>query len=516
MQQRSPLWFVLMALILTPGTATAAAADPQVPNTAVAHAQTLNILNRLSFGPRPGDVQRVESMGIEAYIQQQLAPESIPEAAIVDQPTQTPPVPPRLRNSRKNRINGPATAADPPPQAPRKAQQQRARQQLRQAAQARLSRAIASPRQLQEVMVDFWFNHFNVFAGKPQTRPWIASYEQQAIRPHALGRFRDLLGATAKHPAMLYYLDNWQNTAPNSPIGQTRAKGLNENYARELMELHTLGVDGGYTQTDVITLAKILTGWGVRRHLASATPDADPASATADFYFDPRRHDASDKVFLGQPIASGGITEGEQALDILARSPATAHHISYELAQYFVADAPPPALVDRLSQTFRTTDGDIRAVLNTLFHSPEFQDPRYFNAKFKTPYQYVVSTFRATGLGTQPDQFAALPALPGLLQQLGMPLYGCPTPNGYANTEVAWLSPDAIARRLNFATALASGKFPPAPALATPNRDRQINPDPLALTLGQPFSPKTQQAIAQSPPELRAALILGSPEFMRK
>ncbi|WP_338038495.1 DUF1800 domain-containing protein [Neosynechococcus sphagnicola] len=408
-----------------------------------------------------------------------------------------------------------------------KAAKQRYRILVEQSAQSRLLRASESPRQLQEVMVDFWFNHFNVFANKGLTRLWVGSYEASVIRPQSLGNFRQLLGATARHPAMLFYLDNWLNTAPDSPGARGRLKGLNENYARELMELHTLGVNGGYTQQDVVTLARILTGWGLcqdfGRQLAAI---ADPSG----FCFDSRRHDFSDKVFLGQRIKGSGIAEGEQALDILARSPATAHHLSYQLAQYFVADQPPAALVDRLAQRFIDTHGNIQAVLNTLFHSPEFWDTKYYNAKFKTPYQYVVSALRATDVSVQ-----NLRPILGTLQQLGMPLYGCQTPDGYKNTQAAWLNPDAMTRRLSFATALASGRLPlnqvpvnpdtpllptptmpPAMGVPSPQSGQTIDPQQLRITLGNPFTTQTQAAIANSPASLRAALMLGSPEFMRR
>jgi len=264
------------------------------------------------------------------------------------------------------------------------------------------------------------------------------------------------------------------------------------------MELHTLGVDGGYTQQDVTALARIFTGWGFRRY----TQQADVMYGVN---FDPKRHDFSDKVFLGHTIKGSGIGEGEQALDILASSPATAHHISYELAQYFVADQPPSALVERLAQRFLATDGDIRQVLNTLFHTPEFQDPKNYGTKFKTPYQYVVSALRATGV--EVNNFRPIS---GALQQLGMPLYGCLTPDGYKNTQSAWLNPDAMTRRLSFATALASGRMP----LNTLSKSQPVDALRLANTLENDFSAQTQSAIVASPPQLRATLILGSPEFM--
>jgi uncharacterized protein (DUF1800 family) len=472
------------------GSAIAAPADPK----------TLHLLNRLTFGPRPGEIEKIEAMGRDRYIQQQLNPEAIPEppaltARLAELETlEMSPAQlaqqfrPQPSNSQAVQLPNSQMAQSPNRQKPN---QPFARNTLQQAIAARFLRATQSDRQLQEQMVDFWFNHFNVFSGKGLTRVWVGAYEQQAIRPHALGRFRDLLAATARHPAMLFYLDNWQNTAPNSPGAKGRFQGLNENYARELMELHTLGVDGGYTQNDVIALAKILTGWGFRR--------GGQASKDNGFYFDAKRHDFSDKVFLGRKIKGSGIAEVEQALDLLAKHPATARHISYQLAQYFVADRPPKALVDRLTQRFQATDGNIREVLATLFRSPEFWDSRYYNAKFKTPYQYVVSALRTTGAEIGNGQ-----SLQNTLQQLGMPLYGCPTPDGYKSTQDAWLNPDGMARRLNFATTLTE-KMQPNPTTTT-----------LTTTLGDRFSAQTKQAIANVPPNLRSALILGSPEFMQK
>ncbi|MHB8697963.1 MAG: DUF1800 domain-containing protein [Sulfuricaulis sp.] len=476
--------------------------------------KALHVLDRLAYGPSPGDLQKIRAMGVDKYIAQQLDPGTI-----------------RLPEDLRRRLDGLDTLRMDPlqlfreygparkpdrhadPQAA-KAARQRARVILEQAVQARLWRAVESPRQLQEVMVDFWFNHFNVYAAKGLDHLWVGAFEEQAIRPYALGRFGDLLNATARHPAMLFYLDNWQNTAPGSPGAHGKFDGLNENYARELMELHTLGVDGGYTQNDVIALARILTGWGLgrpRQHAASQD----------GFFFDPRRHDFGDKVFLGLTIHGSGIAEGEQALDMLARNPATAHHISYELAQYFVADDPPPVLVNRLSQRYLATDGDIRAVLDTLFHSPEFWDQRYFSNKFKTPYQYVVSAARATGVTVNNVR-----PLYGMLMQQGMPLYGCLTPDGYKNTREAWLNPDAMTRRISFATALANGRLPlwqtnyefgirsQAPD-GNYHDDESISANEIAMTLGNRLSASTRSALDTSPERLRAAMILGSPDFMQ-
>jgi uncharacterized protein (DUF1800 family) len=390
----------------------------------------------------------IKKLGVDAYIEQQLHPDAIPQPpALTNQLSQLEtlnltPVQLLEQTSPANVPGQTATAEQ------RKASRQKQNYVLEQATQARLLQAIESPRQLQEVMVDFWYNHFNVFSGKGIDRVLVGAYEQAAIRPYALGRFRDLLEATARHPAMLYYLDNWQSSATNAGKNVQQKQGLNENYARELMELHTLGVDGGYTQQDVIALAKILTGWTFRR---SAQAGTDPNG----FYFNSKRHDFSDKVFLGHAIKGSGMAEAEQALDILAKSPATARHISYQLAQYFVADQPPSALVEQLTQKFLDTNGDIRAVLSTLFHSAEFQDAHYDNTKFKTPYQYVVSAVRATGITVKNVR-----PLSGILQQLGMPIYGYLTPDGYKNTADVWLNPDAMTRRISFATALASGRLP--------------------------------------------------------
>ena len=518
---------VMILCLLLQGVQTLAA---QIPPDQ----RPIHVLNRLAFGPGPGDLERVKEIGVERYIQQQLHPESIP-------------VPPALQ-SQLDALDTlrmtpvalfmayrPFQPGQKPDPEQAKAARQRARIVMQQAAAARLARAIEDPRQLQQVMVDFWFNHFNVFAGKGLDYLWTGAFEQEAIRPYAMGRFRDLLGATAAHPAMLFYLDNWLNTGPGTPGARGKFEGLNENYARELMELHTLGVNGGYTQHDVIELARIFTGWGlVNRGGARRSglwrwlrrTGGEGTGTGSGFYFDPARHDFGSKVFLGHTIEGSGMGEGQQALDILARSPATANHIAYELAQYFVADDPPPALVRRLSATFVETDGDIRAVLDALFHSPEFWDRKYYANRFKTPYQFVVSAVRAVGVS--PRNFRPLL---GTMAQLGEPLYGCQTPDGYKFTQAAWLNPDAMMRRLSFATALGNGRLPLAtpppadepeggavtPAAMPPPRGPAMNPpDPyeLAATVGNSFTHQTAATVRESQPQLRAALILGSPEFM--
>lgn len=504
--------FVLMAWI-----AGAAATPPPVPGDALA----LHVLNRLAFGPDRGSLEDIRRLGVDAWIDRQLHPDTIPEPPGLTQflsglDTQGLDAVELFQDYRP--LPQKQIAADPEAE---KENRRRARLIGREAAEARLARAIYSPRQLQEVMVDFWFNHFNVFQGKGLDRLWVGDYENRAIRPHALGRFRDLLEATARHPAMLFYLDNWQNSAPGSPAPKGRESGLNENYARELMELHTLGVDGGYTQNDVIALARILTGWG----LARPRRPREIQISDDGFVFAADRHDYGTKLFLGRTVAGSGADEVERALDTLAASPATARHISWELAQYFVADTPPPALVDRLAKRWMETGGDIRAVLAALFASPEFRDPADYGAKFKTPYQYVISSVRAAGIPV-----ANFRLLLGAMHRLGEPLYGCLTPDGYKNTRDAWLNPDAMAIRISFATALGSGHMKlaeapdrdddadagPPPADAAPTRSPPLDSGLLMGILEPELGQKTRDAVAQAGPGLKAALILGSPEFQNR
>lgn len=485
-------------------------------------ADTLHLLNRLSWGPSPAQVQRVQQLGPEAWLEEQLHPERIPLPEGLVRTLQALPSTQLSQREAVTQYRNAAQQARRDPGAGKEARQDMLKQVSLEAGEARLLNSLISPRQLHEVMVDFWFNHFNVFAGKGLDRVLVENYEQEAIRPHALGRFRDLLGATAHHPAMLFYLDNWQSVAPGfqprHPGAKNAPTGLNENYTRELMELHTMGVEGGYSQSDVTELARMLTGWTF--DLRARGPSL--------FVFEAPRHDTGSKRWLGQTVASAGQAEGEWALDQLARHPATARHISFKLAQYFVSDDPPAALVDRLAQRFSATDGDVRALLKTLVTSPEFRDPAHHGAKFKTPQRYVLSALRA----------AAVPVvnvrpLLGALRQQGMPLYGCPTPDGYKNTEQAWLNPEAITRRVNFASALAAGRLHldrPAPALATPGRGGGNQPPPgessprpaqaldagtLLAALGSSISAPTREAVQKERVDLQAALVLGSPDFMR-
>ncbi len=461
----------------------------------------LHYISRLSFGITPGELKKVEGSSIENYLQAQLNPESIPESPILEGKLA------QLDTIRmdsldlfksfqkyniKNQPNNGGNLSEA-----EKKELIRKRNKFRnnvgqEAQEAHLLRSLLSERQLQEVMVDFWFNHFNVFMNKKAIRFWLADYEND-LRKHALGNFRDLLAVTAHHPAMLMYLDNDLNVAPNNKA-RSNLKGINENYARELMELHTLGVDGGYTQQDVIALAKIFTGWGVDRKGNLGDEN--------HFRFYQQRHDYSDKVFLGQTIPGTGIEEGEKALDILASHPATARFISYKLAQYFIADEPPKSLVSLLADKFLASNGNIKVVLDTLFHSPEFNSPKYYNNKFKTPYEYLVSSLRASNI-ENPN----LKRVGGMLAQLSMPIYGCQTPDGYQNTQDAWLNPEAMLRRVSFANAIANG--------AISNKQR-VNVQQLKGVLGNQLSSTSQDAIAKSPPRLHATLMLGSPEMMHR
>ena len=492
MRQKLSSWTIVLLLssILWLGFSQAAIAKDKL-----SPANQRHIVERLSFGATSGQLEQIKSRGIEAYIQSQLNPPSVTESSALNKYLATlSSIAQKPIELQKQYALNQKKIKDP--QLPIK-QKQKIRRKNRkindkvksEAVNAHLARAIYSNRQLQEVMVDFWFNHFSVSANKGATLFWINDYEDR-IRTHALGNFRDLLGMTAKHPAMLIYLDNKKNIAPNSPAGKKNKSGLNENYARELMELHTLGVDGGYTQDDVIALARIFTGWGT---------DVLANKSTTGFFFYKKRHDRQEKVFLGQTIGPNGVKEGKRALDILARHPATAHFISYKLAQYFVADRPPTSLVDTLTQKFIESDGNIKQVMDVLIHSREFNDPQYYKQKFKTPYQYLVSLVRMAEI-EQPN----IKRIQGMLYQLSMPTYMASAPTGYKNTEDAWLNPQGMLQRTSLATAIAKGVL---------NRDYSIQPEKLSNNFGK-LSPKTKQAIAKTRPKLRSALILGSPEAM--
>jgi uncharacterized protein (DUF1800 family) len=537
-----------------------------------------HVLNRIGFGPAPGDVDRVRQMGLQAYIDQQLQPERLADAGMTARLAQfetlakstrelaenyfLPAQMARQQPQRQRAAAGGDPAMTPPPDANNREMRtpeemgamRLERQVIAEVTQAKILRAAHSERQLQEVMVDFWFNHFNVFAGKGPTRVYLTEYERDAIRPNALGKFRDLLQATAESPAMLFYLDNWQSAAPAeartmdspdrrtqpNPRGQRRPRGinqpgqrrpgmidqprtladmppglqnrrprgLNENYARELMELHTLGVDGGYTQKDVQEVARAFTGWTI----------ANPRQG-GGFRFEPRMHDDGEKVVLGRKIkAGGGKKDGEQVLDILAGHPSTARFVSTKLARRFVADEPPPALVQRAARRFSETGGDIREVVRTIITSPEFFAASAHRAKVKTPLEFVVSAVRATGT----DAVNALPFVQAL-RELGMPLYMCQPPTGYSDKAEAWVNTGALLNRMNFAVALTSGRLrgvrgsaPSAPVVQAddPTAAREAL---VKTALAGDLSEATSATVAKATTVPQAlALVLGSPEFQKR
>ncbi len=385
---------------------------------------------------------------------------------------------------------------------------------------AKILRAIYSRNQLQEEMADFWFNHFNVLFGKGADRFTLPTYEREAIRPYAFCRFYDLLLATAKSPAMLFYLDNFQSV--RADLNDHKKHGLNENYARELMELHTLGVNGGYTQKDVIEVARCFTGWTI----------AAPRKG-GSFEFNERVHDRGQKMVFGHVIpAGGGMEDGLEVLKILARSPQTAHHLSLELAQKFVADDPPPSLVDRMAKTYLKTDGDIREVLKTMILSPEFFSQGAYRAKVKSPFEMVVSAVRAAGA-----EVDSTLALNQQIAQLGEPLYQKVEPTGYSSANAEWVSSAALLSRMNFALALASNKIAGVQAKQALNQFAQEDPVQVAQSLLMaPPDAQTINAIQKvlnnpdvqsqlglnaktvpsQPNSIVAGVVLGSPEFQHR
>ena len=512
----------------------------------------VHVLNRLGFGARPGDVERVKAMGIENYINQQLNPDKISDTVAENkikelqvlnmstaelyekfpQPGQLlrqlqarGALPSDVAEARENRVKGGANAApgemqadpdkekakgnQPEPTAANPLDNEKYRAVIQQYYRenglqqpqrivaelqtSRILRAVYSERQLQEVMVDFWTNHFNVFAGKGADRWLLPSYDRDTIRPNAMGKFSDLLEATAKSPAMLFYLDNFQSVSPNAnrnqaprrprllaelvnlqrrregspmqdpvmrqpPVQQRR--GINENYARELMELHTLGVDGGYTQKDVQEVARCFTGWTIFQPrggaaAANALLGGEAARRSAGtFFFNGRVHDDGEKIVLGHKIpAGGGLKDGLMVLDILAHHPSTAKFIATKLVRHFVTDEPSPALVERVASTFTKTDGNIQETLKTVFLSPEFNSTTAYRAKIKRPFELVISAIRALGADTNGG-----PGTHQWIARMGEPLYGFQTPNGYSDLAESWVNTGGLLERMNFGLALASNR----------------------------------------------------------
>jgi uncharacterized protein (DUF1800 family) len=447
---------------------------------------------------------------------------------------------------KRNLLSGPDPNAVPRVIADDSKKPQRVIEEL---AMAKVTRAIYSERQLQQVMDDFWFNHFNVYAAKGEDKWYLSSYERDVIQPHTLGKFKDLVTATAESPAMLFYLDNFLSADPNAaqrqaalrarrqnrgrfgrpqaPQGQQAKKntrGLNENYGRELMELHTLGVDGGYTQKDVTELARCFTGWTIDK------PRLNP-----QFRFDEKLHDPDQKTVLHKKIHAGGMKDGEQAIELLARHPSTAKFISTKLARRFVSDNPPPQLVARMAKIFESSDGDIRAVMHTMIYSPEFWSRKAYRAKIKTPFELVVSAVRA--LGTDVD--TAMP-LVQWVGRIGEPLYQCQPPTGYADNAEAWVNTGALLNRLNFSLTLAGNKVRSAradvrsllgvdatePKVALERAVQiflggQASPTTLETLQKQLDSPQVLQAKLDDPVKkvdlgVVTGLVLGAPEFQRR
>ena len=469
-----------------PGTRIAAPSLPESkhPRELNSGEQIAHALRRLTFGARPTDSAQVAKLGLDRWLKLQLTPElradHAADSALAPFPFLSMSVrelldsnPPRDLFIRQRKIERglPDTTryvldADDSVRFNQITRQTAQRNQLISA--TKLIRATVADHQLLEMMTDFWENHFSIFRGKLPTTFALLEYDRDVIRPRALGKFRDLLGAVAHTDAMLYYLDNNQSTADpqhltlvawnNLAVAKTardsqrirtnasrRRGGLNENYARELMELHTLGADGGYTQSDVVNVARALTGWHIK-----------PLRDGGGFQFNAASHDAEAKLVLGQPLPAGrGIEDGEQVLDILAAHPSTARYIATKLVRHFVADVPPPALVARVAAEFSRTGGDIRRALALLVSSPEFYARSAVRAKVKTPYQLVASTFRA--LGTAPDSTGRAV---GQLPALGQPLFGRQTPDGWPDDGVSWLNTGAMLTRINFVVRAASGTLP--------------------------------------------------------
>ena len=520
----------------------AAPAVSSAPTSApTSDAAITHLLSRITFGPRPGDLERVRSIGGPAYLEQQLHPARIdyaPAAEVVGAlPTlslsiaellqQYPRPDPALRDrARAGEMSQQEPATMTPPE-------RRPARIVSELAAAKLARAVMSDRQLQEVMVDFWFNHFNVSADKGVVRWYVTAYERDAIRPHALATFRDLVRATAAHPAMLWYLDNWASTRadfviPQGP-NQGRTAGLNENYARELMELHTLGVDGGYTQGDVREVARAFTGWTI-----------DRPREQGRFTFRPAMHDIGPKTVLGHRLpAGGGQADGERVIDILTRHPSTARFIATKLTRRFVADDPPPALVARVAAVYQRTDGDIRAMLRTILTAPEFYAASARRAKIKKPFEFVASSVRALG-GTVDTRGAE--ALARAVGTIGERLYQAEPPTGYPDRAEPWINPGALLARLNFALHLSGNRLDGVrvdPVALVRGADRTRPDDVLdhllgTVLLGQATAGTRAVLAAQledarvvrktaddrGPADtdvgLLTALVLGSPEFQRR
>ncbi len=548
----------------------------------------LHALNRLGYGPRPGDIEHIRQTGLEKWVEQQLHPESLDDSALNGRLEKYPTLtlssqklldkypPPNQAAKKEGRTKAEFKAEQKEKRRDAldqvketgdanidKAQEQLAKMQgpnriVAELSMAKLDRAIYSQRQLEAVMEDFWFNHFNVFANKGADKWMVTAYVRDTIRPRAMGKFQDLLVATAKSPAMLFYLDNWLSADPaafehmerelaarrsryqgvfgpgmpprNPPANGPAAKkkedrGLNENYGREVMELHTVGVDAGYTQQDVIAMAETLTGWTVRE------PRKDP-----EFHFDERIHGRGKHVVMGHAFSDGGMRDGEEALKFLANHASTGIFISRKLARHFVSDSPPESLVNRMAENFAGTQGDIRSLLKTMIYSPEFWSKDAYRAKVKTPFELVASTARAL------DANVSIPLpLAQWVGRMGEPLFLCQPPTGYSDKAETWVNTGALLNRLNFALAFAGNRMPGANVELKTLLGPEASTDPnaaldrsLGIFLGGQVASTTRQTlegrlndsqilqarlddpVKQVNQGLIAGLVLGAPEFQRR
>jgi uncharacterized protein (DUF1800 family) len=522
----------LLGGFIAAGTGTAPALPAQTHDTAA----VVHLLNRAAFGARPGDVGRVLAMGVDAWLDLQLHPERIPDTAaqrylegleVMRRPPDE--VARALREAaaerrqRRAAMRSDSTATMPPPDG-EPGVLRRYPAQLQQAA---VARAVLSERQLYEVMVDFWVNHFNVFMAKGNDRGLMPAYVEETIRPRALDRFEDLLVATARSPAMLNYLDNAQSVAegalpplgrPGGRAGQERLlarmpRGVNENYARELLELHTLGVDGGYTQADVEAVARILTGWSVRLR-------GDP-----EFVFNAWAHARGPKTALGRTFSEDGEREGLALLAFLARHPSTMRHVSAKLCTRLVSDVPPEGCIDAGVHAWEKSGGDVRQIVGAILRSDEFWAAEARSAKLKTPLEFVASAVRA--VGGRPD---TTPALAALVARLGQPLYLQAAPTGYPEREESWVNTGALLERFNAAMGLAAGRLPgvrydpdslvpvdsdPARLVATVSAAILSGAagDATLATIRRQVSDLRDPAVARA---FAIGLALGSPEFQRQ
>ncbi len=551
---------IAVSLLLAAVTGSLEAARPPIQASAspdsVERARMLHLLNRITYGPRPGDIDRLARIGIERFVEEQLHPESIPDRAAVrvlsefrvlklgstdyaraftyDRRMNLERQRRRPDTSNAMRFRGSGRG--------NREYKSRLRPLLVAYQQATLTRAVVSERQLYEIMVDFWTNHFNVFMGKGADRYLTPAFIEDAIRPNALGRFSDLLIATARSPAMLFYLDNFQSVRPGAePPDLSRLKarasrgramrrarvdslikrvmrrlprGINENYARELMELHTLGVDGGYTQEDVIAVARILTGWSIDR----------PGRGGGHFVFNAWAHDRNSKTVLGRDFPAGrDMSEGIELLEMLANHPATMRHVSTKLCRKFVSDTPDAECIDRAVDAWKRSRGEIAEVVRAIITGPSFWNPLNYGTKVKTPLEFLVSAIRATDV--TPD---TLPGMAHLITRLGQPLFLQPAPTGYPESQSAWISSGALLDRMNVALALASGKAPglgirageitgagPLETMIERVNNTILNGTASSHTL-RVMLEQTSDLPASMQQPLLVALALGSPEFQKQ